>query len=99
MIEKNAHLRRKRKPGKGSQYIGVHWSVRRQRFIARFTYTDRWGNPQGRDLGGYKDEREAALAYDKVAIHFGLPTNILKKISKNETTGTIIESYDRAGDE
>lgn len=30
-------------------------------------------------LGVFKTEREAALAYDKVAVRFGRKTNILKK--------------------
>jgi hypothetical protein len=92
-IEENVHLRRpKKREGKSkSMYRGVQWSVRRQKWLARFTYTDKFGNAHSRELGGFKDERDAALAYDKMAINFNLPTNILKKVSSNDVTGTVVD--------
>lgn len=90
-IEKNKHLRRGSRRGSRSQYVGVYWSIRRQKWLARFSFTDRFGNQHFKEIGGFKDERDAALAYDKMAISFNLPTNILKKISSNEKTGTIID--------
>lgn len=61
-----------------SKYYGVTWSKKEDAWIARFIYSDSQGRKHNKRLGVFKDERDAALAYDKMAIHFNLPTNILK---------------------
>ena len=49
--------------GRGtSKYKGVHWKVDRQKWRARI-YT----HGKELDLGGYDNEKDAALAYDKAA--------------------------------
>lgn len=62
-----------------SKYHGVTWSKRERKWVSRFIYRDSMGTVHNKRLGAFKDERDAAIAYDKVAIHFNLPTNILKK--------------------
>lgn len=83
-IETNSHLRVKKK-NRGtvpvSQYIGVRWSKRDAKWEAYFSYTSKLEGRQTRKyLGQFENERDAAKAYDKMALAFGLPTNILKPI-------------------
>lgn len=62
-----------------SKYYGVTWSKKESKWLARFIYADAQGKQHNKRLGAFEDERDAALAYDKMAIHFNLPTNILRK--------------------
>jgi len=52
-------------PNKTSKYKGVHWSVRDSRFIASFT---RFGVKK--QVGSFKREEEAKIAYDKATIKY-----------------------------
>lgn len=83
--ESGAHLRiRKSIGGKNkSQYKGVTWKATQRKWHASFYYTDKHGNGHKKHLGSFDDEREAAKAYDRMAIVFGLPTNLLKKVGTN----------------
>lgn len=62
-----------------SKYHGVTWSKRESKWVSRFIYRDSMGTVHNKRLGAFQDERDAAIAYDKMAIHFNLPTNILRK--------------------
>lgn len=77
-----AHLRVKKSTGgkNKSKYNGVTWKASQRKWNASFYYTDEHGNGHKKHLGSFDDEREAAKAYDRMAIVFGLPTNILKKV-------------------
>lgn len=77
-----AHLRVKKSTGgkNKSKYNGVTWNSKHHKWFARFYYTDKYGVGHNKHLGSFDDEREAAKAYDRMAIVFGLPTNILKKV-------------------
>jgi hypothetical protein len=65
------------KTEKTSQYRGVHWHKRAQRFIAEITV-----DGIKREILRTKDEREAALAYDRSAVRVGYKTNILKPVGR-----------------
>ena len=60
---------------KTSKYKGVCWSKRRRKWVATISV-----NSRRAELGGFEDERLAALTYDKAAIRYGYITNILKKV-------------------
>lgn len=62
-----------------SKYHGVTWSKRESKWVSRFIYRDSMGTVHNKRLGAFEDERDAAIAYDKMAIHFNLPTNVLKR--------------------
>lgn len=59
----NMHNRRK-SPGKSSQFKGVHWSTRYQKWEAHI----RNGLPYSTYLGRYASEYDAALAYNAAAV-------------------------------
>lgn len=46
-----------------SKFKGVHWSKRRNHWIAQIKL-----NKKGRYIGSFKKEKEAALAYDQMAL-------------------------------
>ena len=58
-----------------SRYKGVCWNKRRRKWVATISVNNRRA-----ELGGFADERLAALTYDKAAIRYGYKTNILKKM-------------------
>ena len=58
-----------------SQYRGVYWNKRRGKFLSVITV-----NGRRAELGGFKTERLAALAYDRVAVRYGYTPNILKQV-------------------
>jgi hypothetical protein len=88
-VESGAHLRvKKRTSGKTTPYIGVYWEKKRQKWRASFSYTDSSGKQHRRGLGYFDDDRDAAKAYDRMAVIFNLPTNILKKVSGTDVAKT-----------
>ena len=76
------HRRKKNKTKGTSEYHGVYWSKRQHKWYAKLSYTDANGNHINRHIGTFTDERSAALSYDKLAIHFNIPLNILKPFKK-----------------
>lgn len=60
---------------KSSKYRGVSWNKDLSKYRAMITMP----NNVRLTIGFYLFERDAAIAYDKVAASIGKPTNILKK--------------------
>lgn len=75
-----------------SKYYGVTWNKKSSLWHARFIYSDANGKRQYKHLGTFQNERDAAIAYDKMAIHFNLPTNILKR-HENPVNNTESKDY------
>jgi hypothetical protein len=80
-------VRRYKKTASRSRYYGVIWCKKHGAWLARFIYNDKSGKRHYKHLGKFQDERDAALAYDKMAIHFNQPTNILKRHEPNTEEG------------
>ncbi len=67
----NSHNRTK-KPGTSSQFVGVSWRASKRRWEAEIRI-----NGKSTKIGKFKNELEAALAYDRAAIECrGLQANI-----------------------
>jgi len=78
----NRNRKKKIKTKGTSEYHGVYWSNRQRKWYAKLSYTDANGDHINRHIGSFIEERCAALAYDKLAIHFNIPLNILKPLKK-----------------
>lgn len=61
------------KEKKKSRFVGVHWHIRRQKWISTITIDGRKC-----EIGSFDNEIEAAKAYDRKAFVAGRKTNILK---------------------
>jgi hypothetical protein len=78
----NNHLRKKHKTSakRSSKSYGVVWNSRQNAWHSYVYY-----NNKRKHLGRFEPtdegERLAALAYDKMAVALGLPTNILKPLT------------------
>lgn len=59
-----------------SKFKGVTWHTELQKWRATITLP----NKTRMNLGYFNYERDAAIAYDKMAARLGKPTNILKKM-------------------
>jgi hypothetical protein len=71
--------------GKYSKFIGVYYDVRHRKWTAAITHKGKTES-----LGRFFTEREAAIAYDRRAVAYGKPTNILKRYDpdKHGVVGT-----------
>jgi hypothetical protein len=62
----------KSKKNSTSKYLGVYWSNSRKRWIVTIKI-----NSKDKQVGSFKDEKEAALAWNKMAkIHYGEFANL-----------------------
>jgi hypothetical protein len=70
---------------KSSQYRGVVFKPNIRKYQARIRVKNN-GEVISKHLGYFpptpEGEREAAITYDKMAIHYGMDTNILKKMAQ-----------------
>jgi hypothetical protein len=56
-----------------SQYVGVFWSSKELKWRAMVRIGNK--NMKKKHLGFFEDEREAALAYNELAVELGRPLN------------------------
>jgi hypothetical protein len=94
IVDARIDVRRFKKSNARSKYYGVIWCKKEGLWLSRFIYNDRTGKKHHKHLGKFKDERDAALAYDKVAIHFNQPTNILKRHEPNKESNGKSNQHD-----